>query len=109
MDLPAILAGADDLSSWWDSGSRTPVRDWVLIASDGIIFAAYFAIPMAMLWLLKKRPDVPFRRLFWLVGAFILACGFWHLTEMALPGHPWFRFLSLVKALTAVVSLVTVV
>ena len=43
--------------------------------SDSVIALAYFAIPAALLWFIRKRPDLPFTPIFALFGVFIIACG----------------------------------
>ena len=93
----------------WHCGEWTDLHGWVHIISDTLIFAAYFWIPVAILLLIRKRPDLPFPRVFWLFGAFILLCGFGHLVEASLFWRPWYHFSALIKAATAVVSLATAV
>src|SRR5438477_3120530 len=109
MDPLALLFDTSDFPPRWHCGNWTQLHGWIHIVSDGVIFAAYFAIPAAILRLVWKRPDVPFPRVFWLFAAFILLCGFGHLVETSLFWHPWYRFSALVKVATATASLATVV
>jgi len=39
------------------------------------------SIPLALVYFIRKRRDIPFTSLFWLFGAFIAACGTGHLIE----------------------------
>src|SRR5262249_46375469 len=55
-----------------------------------------------------RRRDVPFPTIFWLFGAFILACGTTHLMEAIIFWHPVYRLAGLIKLTTAVVSWTTV-
>lgn len=58
---------------------------------------------------LVRRRDVPLRTIYWLFVAFILSCGTTHLVDASMFYFPAYRFLGVMKAVTAVVSLLTVV
>ena len=51
---------------------------WLHVISDGLIAVAYYSIPLALVYLVRKRTDLPFQWLFWLFGLFIVACGTTH-------------------------------
>jgi two-component system CheB/CheR fusion protein len=93
----------------WYCGLWDPALGWLHILSDIGIWSAYYAIPLVLAYVAYRRRDVPFRPLFWLFGAFILACGTIHLTDAAIFWWPAYRFLGLVKFITAVVSWATVI
>jgi signal transduction histidine kinase len=80
---------------------------WLHILSDGLIALAYYSIPTALLYFVRKRQDLPFNRLVLLFGAFIIACGTTHLMEIWTLWHPIYWLAGLLKALTAIVSLYT--
>ncbi len=75
------------------------------VVSDGLIAAAYFAIALVVAHLLRRRPDIPFRPLFWLFGAFIVACGVTHVMEIVTVWQPLYWVSGWIKAVTAFVSL----
>lgn len=79
--------------------------------SDGLIAAAYIAIPVAMLTFLRKRPDIDGtpRKIAFLFVAFILACAVTHITALATLWFPAYGAQGLLKALTAVVSIATAI
>lgn len=56
-----------------------------------------------------RRRDVPLRGVYWLFVAFILSCGITHLIDAFMFYYPMYRLLGLMKFITAVVSLVTVI
>ena len=87
----------------WTDGLR-----WVHAGSDILIGLAYIAIPVILLFLVRRR-GVPFTGLIWLFGAFILACGSTHLVESTMFQTPVYRLSAALKMVTAVVSWVTVV
>jgi PAS domain S-box-containing protein len=92
----------------WNCGDWTPAHGWMHILSDLAVWSAYFAIPCILVYFVLRRRDVPFPNIFWLFGAFILACGTTHLMEAIVFWHPVYRLAGVIKVLTAVVSWGTV-
>lgn len=82
---------------------------WLHVVSDAIIGAAYFSIPLALLFFIRKRKDVPFHHLFILFGLFIVLCGTTHLFSIWVLWKPDYGPEGIVKALTALASAVTAV
>ena len=72
--------------------------------SDLLIFASYFVIPTAIIYLFVKRPDLLPRRVAVLFSAFIFACGLTHLIGLVTLWEPIYGFEGVVKAGTAVIS-----
>ncbi|HEY9665675.1 MAG TPA: ATP-binding protein [Coleofasciculaceae cyanobacterium] len=60
-----------------------------------------------MVYLVRKRRDLPFNRVFLLFGAFIVSCGTTHVMAIWTLWHPDYWLSGLVKAITALVSLYT--
>lgn len=79
--------------------------------SDGVIALAYIAIPVAMLTFLRRRPDIQgnSRKIGYLFIAFILACAATHLAALLTLWWPAYGAQGLVKAMTALISIVTAV
>ena len=94
---------------WRCGTSWSPELGWLHIVSDVLIAGAYLAIPAMLVVLLRRRRDVPFPLVMWLFVAFILSCGITHLIEATLFYQPWYRLSGLMKAVTAGVSIATVV
>ncbi|MBC8125965.1 MAG: PAS domain S-box protein, partial [Gloeobacteraceae cyanobacterium ES-bin-144] len=90
-------------------GQWSDANGWLHILSDIATFGAYAAIPLVLVYFIRKRKDVPFSPIFWLFGAFIFSCGFTHLIEATIFWHPWYRLSGLLKAVTAVASWITVI
>jgi PAS domain S-box-containing protein len=94
--------------------ARKNCGDWTaaLIAlhnvSDALIFLSYLAIPALLIYFIRKRPDLPFPRIFWLFGAFIVSCGLTHLMEVVMFYQPLYRLAGLIKLVTAIASVGTV-
>lgn len=80
---------------------------WLHVISDAVIFVAYYSIPVALIYFIRKRRDLPFHGLFWLFGAFILLCGTTHLMQIWTTWYGTYRLEGLIKALTAAVSITT--
>lgn len=51
---------------------------WLNVISDLLIALAYLAIPIALIYFIRRRRDVPFGWMFWCFGVFISACGATH-------------------------------
>jgi heme/copper-type cytochrome/quinol oxidase subunit 4 len=51
---------------------------WTHVISDAVIAVAYFSIPIALAYFMRKRPDVEFGWVIWLFALFIVACGTTH-------------------------------
>ena len=75
--------------------------------SDTLIGAAYYSIPVSLIYFAMKRRDVEFRWVFALFGVFILACGTTHFLSVWTLWHPDYIVDGGVKALTAAVSILT--
>ena len=73
-----------------------------------MIWLAYVAIPIVLVFFARRRRDIPFRRIFFLFGAFIIACGTTHFLSYYTFYRPLYRLDGLVKLLTAAVSWGTV-
>lgn len=82
---------------------------WLHLLSDGLIAIAYYSIPLTLLELVRRRTDLPFNRIFFLFSAFIVACGTTHLLEIWTLWHPVYWLSGLLKAVTALISLVTAI
>ncbi len=77
--------------------------------SDGTTAIAYFAIAATLLYGVQRRPDLPFRGLFWLLGAFIAVGGLTHTLAMGTLWFPPSWVSGSVKAVTALLAVVTAV
>ena len=79
------------------------------VASDVLIFLAYLSLPLAILHFGMRRKDFPHRWLLWMFAGFILACGTTHLMEAVVLWMPLYRLEALLKEITAVISIATVI
>jgi PAS domain S-box-containing protein len=82
---------------------------WTYAISDAAIALAYFTIPIALVIVLRHRSDLAFRSMFWLFAAFILLCGTTHAFDVLTLWVPAYGLEGLVKAATAIVSVVTAI
>ncbi|MDX9911005.1 MAG: hypothetical protein RBS39_04150 [Phycisphaerales bacterium] len=93
----------------WHCGQWSPVDGWTLIISDVLIFFAYMAIPSGLFVYARRRSGLLFRGIVLLFVAFIFCCGLTHLMDAAIFWWPAYRVSGLLKAVTAVVSIVTAI
>jgi len=77
--------------------------------SDGLTALSYFVIPIAIIYLIRKRNDLPFQYIFLLFGAFIIACGMTHAMEIITLWYPIYWVSGVIKLITALISLFTVI
>lgn len=82
---------------------------WLHILSDAFIAVAYYSIPATLFYFVRKRQDLPFDWIFLLFSGFIVACGTTHLIEIWTLWHPTYWLSGFVKAITAIISVVTAV
>ncbi|HEY9725115.1 MAG TPA: PAS domain S-box protein, partial [Chroococcales cyanobacterium] len=82
---------------------------WLNIVSNSLIAIAYYSIPIALLYFVKKRRDLPYSRLFLLFSAFIISCGTTHIMDVWTLWHPTYWLSSFLKAVTAFFSVYTAI
>ena len=82
---------------------------WLHGVSDGLIALAYFVIPVALVYFVRKRRDLPFHWVFFMFGIFILGCGTTHVMELWTLWHGTYRLAGVIKAITAGASVATAV
>ena len=80
---------------------------WLHVVSDALIAVAYFAIPIALLVLARRRRELPFPWLFVMFAAFITACGLTHLMAIWTMWRPDYGVEGLLKGACALISLAT--
>ncbi|WP_031526581.1 sensor histidine kinase [Dyadobacter crusticola] len=102
------LFATNDWPARWYCGNWSDFHGWLYIISDVGIWAAYFAISVLLLALLRRKKDIPFYSVFLLFVAFILLCGLTHLIDAGIFWWPIYRFSALVRFATAIVSFITV-
>ena len=89
-------------------GAWTPELIWLHVGSDLLIWLAYLSIPLALVYFTGHRRLGRLNRIVWLFAAFILCCGFTHFVEALIFERPLYHLSGVLKAITAVVSWITV-
>ncbi|MBW8815058.1 MAG: sensor histidine kinase [Caulobacterales bacterium] len=84
-----------------------PELIWTHAVSDTVIGIAYFSIPLALAAFVRRRPDIRFSWAVWMFVAFITLCGATHFMMVATLWQPIYGVEAVIKAATAVASLVT--
>ncbi len=87
----------------------TPSLLWTYVVSDTLIAASYYSIPFTLWYVVRKRKDLPLRWVFSLFGVFVLACGSTHLIAITNIWQANYWTDASVKALTALVSVLSAV
>ncbi len=87
----------------------TPGLIMLHVVSDALIALAYYSIPVALVYFVYRRADLPFGALFWMFGVFIVACGTTHVLSIYEIWHGAYWLSGTVKAITALASVATAV
>ncbi|MEO5934099.1 MAG: ATP-binding protein [Duganella sp.] len=106
------------LTNWFDSQGFMPHGHcflwipsilWTSVVADALIALAYLTIPVTLVYFIRRRRDVPFNWMFIAFGVFILACGGTHVAEIWVVWRPDYVPLVILKAITAVASVLTAI
>lgn len=79
------------------------------VIPDAFITLAYFAIPFALIYIIKRRKDLQFDWIFMMFSVFIFACGATHLFEVINIWHGYYYAEGIVKVITALASVATAI
>jgi signal transduction histidine kinase len=105
-------------TSWFSSGQFLPHGHcymwspgvlWMNVIADILIAMAYFTIPFALLYIARRRRDLPFDWLVVCFGVFIVACGLTHVMNVWNVWHSNYWLEGIVKVLTAAASVPTAI
>lgn len=91
----------------WECGHWLPAMGWTHIVSDILIFLAYTGIPISLVYYQRKINALDINYIFILFASFIFFCGATHLVEVIIFWNPIYNFAGLIKFLTAIISLTT--
>ena len=86
-----------------------PYVIWLHVISDGLIALAYCSIPITLVYFVRHRRDLAFRRMFLCFAVFILASGATHVMDIWNIWHPNYWLTGWAKAATAIVSVTTAI
>ncbi|MGZ5014659.1 MAG: sensor histidine kinase [Methylobacter sp.] len=89
--------------------SWSPLLVLTYVVSDILIFLSYFSMPLALAYFARRRKDFPYRWLLVMFAAFIMACGTTHLMGAIVLWRPLYGLDALLKAVTALISVVTAI
>ena len=105
-------------TSWFSSGQFLPHGHcymwspgvlWMNVVADILIAMAYFTIPFALLYIARRRRDLPFDWLVVCFGIFIVACGLTHVMDVWNVWHTHYWLEGIIKLLTAAASVPTAI
>jgi len=85
---------------------------WLHVISGGLIALSYFCIPLALIYLARRRRELSFGWIFWIFwmfGLFIVGCGTTHGMEIWTVWRASYLLAGVVKAITAVTSVATAI
>lgn len=85
----------------------TPGVLWMHVIADILIAMAYFTIPFVLVYITRRRRDLPFDWLIACFGVFIVACGLTHVMAAWNIWHVNYWLEGFIKVITAAVSVPT--
>ena len=109
MDFIQRLFSTDEFMPHGMCYEWNPAVIWLHVSSDALIALAYYSIPITLIYFVRKRKDLAFDWIFVCFAIFIIACGTTHLMEILNIWHPTYWLSGLIKAITALTSIVTAV
>ncbi len=108
-DFFSKLIDTADFPARWHCGNWSDFHGWLYIISDLAIWAAYFAIPLIIIYFIThNKHKLPFNVIYVLFAAFILFCGVTHFLDAIIFWTPVYRLSALMRFATAIVSWATV-
>jgi PAS domain S-box-containing protein len=106
MDLISGLFGRGSYLPHGYCFTWTPSLLWSMVLADGLIAAAYFSIPVAILTFVRRRRAPSGNWIPWLFCAFIFACGTTHVMDVWTIWQADYALQAASKVLTAGISIV---
>ncbi len=79
------------------------------VVADSLIALAYYSIPLTLIYYVRRGRDVAYPAIFLMFAAFIIACGSTHVMEVLTIWTPAYWISGGIKAVTAIISLVSAV
>ena len=110
--MPLISANLLAISSLMPHGTCymwNPGLVWLHLLSDAVIALSYCSISITLIYVIRKRVDIPFNGIFLLFAAFIIFCGTGHLIDIWNLWHPDYWVSGYIRAITAVVSFISAI
>jgi PAS domain S-box-containing protein len=107
MELLVQLISPDDFMPHGYCYLWNPGLVWLHVISDTLIALAYLSIPITLIYFARKKRGLPFHWMFLCFGIFIVACGGTHLMEVWNLWHGNYWLAGILKAITALASIVT--
>ncbi len=86
-----------------------PTLLFLHVSGDVLTAIAYFVIPLALVYLVKKRTDLAFNWIFIMFAAFIFLCGVSHLMALINIWHGFYYIEGIAKFTTGLVSVLTAI
>ena len=79
------------------------------VISDLLIALAYFSLPLAIIYFVRRRKTVAFKPAYYLFALFIASCGLTHILSIVTLWYPLYYLAGVMKAITATVSIISAI
>lgn len=84
-----------------------PEMVWLQVLSNGTIGLSYVAISATIYHIIRQIEELPFQRIYFAFGVFIISCGFTHFCDVLTVWRPYYWLDGGVRAITALASAAT--
>jgi PAS domain S-box-containing protein len=82
---------------------------WLYLTADALTGISGYALPILLIYFVRKRPDLQFDKLIFLLSALIINCGTNHFLEIWKLWYPAYWLPGLLKVVMAIVSVCSVI
>jgi PAS domain S-box-containing protein len=82
---------------------------WLYLAADALTGISGYALPILLIYFIRKRPDLQFDKLIFLFSAFMIAVGTTQFMEIWTLWYPIYWLPGLLKVMMAIVAVCTVI
>ncbi len=86
-----------------------PPLVWLQVVSNSLIGLSYVAISATLAILVYKIRDIPFQKMYFAFGIFIISCGFTHLLDVVTVWDPIYWTDGFLRGITAIASVGTAI
>jgi signal transduction histidine kinase len=87
--------------------TETPELMWFIVIGNAFVALAYFLIPFALVYFIRKREDLVFHWVFIFFAAFIFFCALTHIMHIVTFWYPVYWLQGVIDGATGVVSMAT--
>lgn len=106
-DLVQLIFSPGDFEPHRLHFTEQPELLWFIVAGNALVALAYFLIPVALVYFIRKRTDIAFHWVFIFFAAFIFFCALTHIMHIVTFWYPVYWLQGVIDGATGIVSIGT--